>query len=132
MHQHLRLATLVCTGVAIGAGLAWGVPTEPRSARNAQLEQLSQVRVTTYPGAGQAVAGPDSYPIEYSPQWLAVAQAAERARLAKLVPPDPAPPLAYDQPPPERDLAVEGAGIGEQDDPGEALPEPQAESPPQT
>jgi hypothetical protein len=112
MHQHLRLATLACTGVALGAGLAMGVPTEPRTARNAQLEQLSQVHVTTYPGAGQAVAGLDSYPVTYSPQWLAVAQAAERARMARMAMPEPAQPVGYEQVPAKRDLAVEREGLG--------------------
>lgn len=132
MRKMLPFATLACTGIALGVGIAATVPTDVRSARSVELERLSQAHVVTYPGGGQAIIGPDSYPVEYSAQWLAVAQAAEREHLAKLAPPDPGPPLAYDQPPPERDLAVERARIGEQDDPVETLPEPADGSPPAT
>lgn len=130
MHQHLKLATLVCTGVALGAGLAWGVPTEPRTKANAELDRLSQVRVVTYPNSGQAVSGPDSYPIEYSPQWLAVAQAAERGRTARWALPETAQPVGYDRASPERDLAVEREGDGapadEPQDPNAELAEAEA------
>ncbi len=132
MRQLLPFATFACTGIALGAAIAWAVPTEPRAARNAELERLSQVHVVVYPNANQAIAGPDSYPVSYSPQWLAVAQAAERQRMAKWALPDPGPPLAYDRPPPEQDLAVERAGLGAQDNLPETLPEPDAGAPPQT
>ncbi len=130
MHQHLKLATLVCTGVALGSGLALGVPTEPRTHANAQLAALSQARVVTYPGAGQAVAGPDSYPVTYSPQWLAVAQAAERERMARLGMVAAPQPVGYEQPSPEQDLAVEQGGPGtppaEPQTPDEQLAEAEA------
>ena len=132
MRQLMPLATFACTGIALGAAIAWAVPTEPRTARNSELKRLSQVYVVAYSGAEQAIAGPDSYPVSYSPQWLAIARAAERQRMAKWALPDPGPPLAYDQPPPERDLAVERAGIGAQGDSVATLPEPEAGGPPPT
>lgn len=107
MYQHLKLATLACTGVALGAGLAWTVPTEPRTRANAELERLSQVHVVVYPNSDQTISGPDSYPVQYSPQWLAVKQAAESARLARLGIVPPAQPVGYEPPLPERDLAAE-------------------------
>ena len=132
MRKMLPFATLACTGIALGVGIAATVPTDVRSARSVELERLSQAHVVTYPGAGQAIIGPDSYPVEYSAQWLAVAQQAERARQAKLALPDFGPPLAYDQPPPERDLAVEHEGIGDSAELPEPGSEPVEGSPPAT
>ena len=132
MRQLVPLATFACTGIALGAAIAWTVPTEPRTARNAELEQSSKVHIVVYPNADQTIVGPDSYPVTYSPQWLAVAEQARREHQAKWALPDPGPPLAYDQPPPESDLAVQRAGIGAQDDSADTLPEPEAGGPPPT
>ena len=106
------IVMFVSASLALGAGIALLIPTEMHTARNSELDRLSQPHVVAYPGQGQAIGGPDSYPVTYSPQWLAVAQQAERARLARWDLP-PAAPLGYDQPPPERDLAVEREGAGE-------------------
>ena len=88
------------------------MPTELSTARNAQLDRLSQPQPVTWPGADRVINGQDSYPVTYSPQWLAVAEKAERARLAKAALPD-VQPLGYDQPSPQRDAAIEAEGTGE-------------------
>ena len=104
-----RIAAFAASSLALGAGIALLVPTELRTARNTELDRLSQPHIVMYPGERTALSGPDSYPVVYSPQWLAVAQQAERARTSRWDLP-PAPPVGYDQPPPESDAAVEQAG----------------------
>jgi len=116
MRNKLPLAALTCTGITLGAALAWTVPTELHPSPNAELERLSHVRVVSYPGADRVVSGPDSYPVTYSPQWLAVAQAAERERMARYDLPDFPQPVGYGQPSPEQDMAMERQGL---DEPGQ-------------
>lgn len=106
-------AALVCAGVVLGAGLSATVPTEVRTQPNSQLEQLSQVRLVSYPNEAQVVNGPNSYPIVYSPQWLAVAEQAERQRMARWALPEVPPPAGYEQPSFEQDMAVQRQGVPE-------------------
>ena len=107
-----KLAALGCAGLIIGSLLAMNVPTEVRTARNSELDRLSQPQVVTYPGQDRVLGGPDSSPVTYSPQWLAVAEKAERERLAKWALPD-AEPIGYDQPSAQRDAAIEASGTGD-------------------
>ena len=114
MRHAPRIAAFACAGLALGSLTALAIPTQVKTARNSGLERLSQPQVVAYPGQDRVVGGPDSYPVTYSPQWLAVAEKAERARLAKWALPEIRPP-GYDQPPLERDLAVEREGAVEVD-----------------
>ena len=112
MRHASRIAAFACASLTLGSLIALVVPTELSTARNAQLDRLSQPKPVTWPGADRVINGQDSYPVTYSPQWLAVAEKAERARLAKAALPD-GQPLGYDQPSPQRDAAIEAEGTGE-------------------
>ena len=112
MRHAPRIAAFACASLTLGSLIALVVPTELSTAGNAQLDRLSQPQPVTWPGADRVINGQDSYPVTYSPQWLAVAEKAERARLAKGALPD-VQPLGYDQPSPQRDAAIEAEGTGE-------------------
>lgn len=112
MRQAPRIAAFGCASIALGSLIALTVPTELRPARNSELERLSQPNVLSYPGAGRVVTGQDSYPVTYSPQWLAEAEQAERERQAKWALPA-VQPAGYDQPALERDAMIETEGTGE-------------------
>ena len=112
MRHAPRIAAFTCASLALGSLIALTVPTEPRPARSSELGRLSQPQVVSYPGADRVVSGPDSYPVTYSPQWLAVAEQAERERLAKWALPEEQ-PAGYDQPSPLRDALIEAEGMGE-------------------
>ena len=107
-----KIAAFACAGLALGSLLAMTVPTELSTARNAQLARLSQPNPVTWPGHDRVIIGPDSYPVTYSPQWLAVAAQAERERMAKWALPE-LPALGYDQPSAARDAAIAAEGTGE-------------------
>ena len=111
MRHAPRIAAFACASLALGSLLAMTVPTDLSTARNSELERLSQPKIVTYPGQDRVLGGPDSYPVTYSPQWLAVAEKTQRERLAKWALPD-AQPAGYEQPSPQRDAAIEAAGTG--------------------
>ena len=111
MRHALRIAGFACASLVLGSLAAQTVPTQISAARNAELDRLSQAKVVSYPGQDRQISGQDSYPVTYSPQWLAVAEQAQRERSAKWALP-PAEPVGYDQPHPERDLAVQAEGSG--------------------
>lgn len=83
-----RIAAFGLSSIAIGAVLAVTIPTDMRAARNSQLDLLSHQQITAFPGAKQAISGPDSYPVVYSPQYQAVVAASERARLQQRTQPE--------------------------------------------
>jgi hypothetical protein len=107
-----RIAAFALASMALGSILALATPTDLRPARNSKLEQLSEPQIAEYPGANRVIAGQDSYPVVYSPQYLAVAEQAERARLKQSEMP-PLPQLGYDQPDAARDAAIAAQGTGE-------------------
>ena len=110
MRHAPRIAAITIASVALGSMLALATPTELRSNRNSTVEQLGEPQIVEYPGADHVIAGPDSYPVTYSPQYLAVVDAAERARLQNWQQP-PLQDVSYDQPDAARDAAiVEGTG----------------------
>ena len=112
MRHAPRIAVFACASLTLGSLIALAVPTELSTARNAQLDRLRQPKPVTWPGADRIINGQDSYPVTYSPQWLAVAEKAERDRLAKRAQSD-VQPLGYEQPSPQRDAAIEAEGTGE-------------------
>ncbi|MFM5917319.1 MAG: hypothetical protein ACKOOL_07285 [Novosphingobium sp.] len=105
-----HLAAVAGFGVVLGTAVSALVPTSMTTAPNGQLEALGQPKITSYPGEDRVAGGPDSYPVTYSPQWLAVSEQAERQRMAKWAMPRELPPVGYDQPGPERDLAAQHEG----------------------
>ena len=107
-----KIAAFALASVALGALLALTVPTDLRPAPNSRLDQLSAPQIVSYPGAGHVIVGQDSYPVTYSPQYLAVVDAAERARLQQ-ADTSPGQDFGYDQPDPARDAAFEREGTGE-------------------
>ena len=110
MRHAPRIAAFAISSVVLGTLLALATPTELRSNRNSTVEQLGAPKIVEYPGADHVIAGPDSYPVTYSPQYLAVVDAAERARLQNWQQP-PLQDVGYDQPDAARDAAiVEGTG----------------------
>ena len=109
MRHTLRIAGFACASLVLGSLAAQTVPTQISAARNTELERLSHPQVVRFPAQDRQVSGPDSYPVTHSPQWLAVAQQAQREREAKWALPQTQ-SVGYDQPPPERDLAVQAAG----------------------
>ena len=110
MRHAPRIAAFAIASVVLGTLLALATPTELRSNRNSTVEQLGEPKIVEYPGAEHVIAGPDSYPVTYSPQYLAVVDAAERARLQNWQQP-PLQDVGYDQPDAARDAAiVEGTG----------------------
>ena len=109
MRHAPRIAAFACASLALGSLLAMTVPTELSVVRNSELERLSQPKIVTYPGQDRVLGGPDSYPVTYSPQWLAVTEKTERERMAKWALPD-AQPAGYDQPSLQRDDGSGAAG----------------------
>ena len=110
MRHAPRIAAFAISSVVLGTLLALATPTELRSNRNSTVEQLGAPQIVEYPGADHVIAGPDSYPVTYSRQYLAVVDAAERARLQNWQQP-PLQDVGYDQPDAARDAAiVEGTG----------------------
>lgn len=81
MRKAAFIAALGLASASIGTAMALTTPTQLRSARNGQLAALSQPKVIEYPGQARVTGGADSYEVVYSPQYLAVTQASERARL---------------------------------------------------
>lgn len=114
MRHTPKIAAFACASLALGSLLAMTVPTELSTARNAQLARLSQPNPVTWPGQDRVIIGPDSYPVTYSPQWLAVAAQAERERMAKWALPEVR-TVGYDQPAAEREAAIEAEGPGDQE-----------------
>ena len=112
MRHSFMIAGFACASLTLGSLLAMTVPTDLSTTRNSQLERLSQPKIVRYPGQDGVLGGPDSYPVTYSPQWLAVTEKTERERMAKGALPD-AQPAGYDQPSPQRDAAIETAGTSE-------------------
>lgn len=106
------IAAFACASLALGSMIALTVPTDLRPARNSELERLSQPKIVSYPGADRVINGPDSYPVTYSPQWLAVAEQAEREREAKWALPE-AQPVGYDQPTYASDARIEAEGVSD-------------------
>ena len=113
-----KIAAFALVSVALGSLLALTVPTDLRPAPNSKLNQLSAPQIASFPGAGHVIAGQDSYPVTYSPQYLAVAEQAERARLKQW---DLAPvqDFGYDQPDPARHAGFEQEGVAQ--DSGEVI-----------
>ena len=110
MRHAPRIAAFAISSVVLGTLLALATPTELRINRNSTVEQLGEPKIVEYPGADHVIAGPDSYPVTYSPQYLAVAEQAERARMKQWEMP-PLQDVGYDQPDAARDAAiVEGTG----------------------
>ena len=107
-----KIAAFALASVALGSLLALTVPTDLRPTPNSRLDQLSAPQIVSYPGAGHVIVGQDSYPVTYSPQYLAVVDAAERARLQQ-ADMSPGQDFGYDQPDPARDAAFEREGTGE-------------------
>jgi hypothetical protein len=110
MRHARKFAALGCASLALGSLLAMTTPTQPRTARNSQIDELAAPQIAAYPGAGHEVLGQDSYPVTYSPQFLAISERAERARMKQWDMP-PLPGVNYDQPPAARDAAIEREGI---------------------
>ena len=107
-----KIAAFALASVALGSLLALTVPTDLRSAPNSQLDQLSAPQIASYPGAGHVITGQDSYSVTYSPQYLAVVDAAERARLQQ-ADMSPGQDFGYDQPDPARDAALEHESVAQ-------------------
>ena len=112
MRHAPRIAAITIASVALGTMLALATPTELRSNRNSTVEQLGEPKIVEYPGAEHVIAGPDSYPVTYSPQYLAVVDAAERARLQNWQQP-PLQDVGYDQPDAARDAEIVAPETGE-------------------
>ena len=112
MRHAPRIAAFAISSVVLGTLLALATPTELRSNRNSTVEQLGAPQIVEYPGADHVIAGPDSYPVTYSPQYLAVVDAAERARLQNWQQP-PLQDVGYDQPDAARDAAIVAPETGE-------------------
>ena len=111
-HHAPKIAAFAISSVALGALLALATPTELRINRNSTVEQLGEPKIVEYPGADHVIAGPDSYPVTYSPQYLAVAERAERARLKQwAMPPDQQ--FGYEQPDAARDAAIVAQGTSD-------------------
>ena len=109
MRHARKIAALGCASLALGSLLAMTTPTQPHTARTSQIEQLGTPQIAAYPGAGHEVLGQDSYPVTYSPQYRAISERAERARMRQWEMP-PVQQLDYDQPPAARDAAIEREG----------------------
>ena len=107
-----KIAAFALASVALGSLLALTIPTDLRPAPNSKLEQLSAPQIVDYPGSRQALTGQDSYPVIYSPQYLAALDPAERARLQTLQQPA-AQDFGYDQPEAARDMALKAQDPGE-------------------
>lgn len=112
MRQAPKIAAFAIFSVVLGAMLALATPTDLRTNRNSAIDQLGEPKVVEYPGAQNVIAGPDSYPVTYSPQYLAVAERAERARLKQWAMPADQ-PIGYEQPDAARDTAIIAQGTGE-------------------
>ena len=97
MRKAAFIAALGLASASIGTPMALTTPTQLRSARNDQFAELSQPKVIAYPGQARVTGGADSYEVVYSPQYLAVTQASERARL-KQFEQHAITPAAYDVP----------------------------------
>ena len=110
--QAPKIAAFAISSVVLGAMLALATPTDLRTNRNSAVEQLGEPKIVEYPGADHVFAGPDSYPVTYSPQYLAVAERAERARLKQWELP-PVQQFGYEQPDAARDAAIVAQGSGE-------------------
>ena len=108
--QAPKIAAFAVSSVVLGAMLALATPTDLRTNRNSAIDQLGEPKIVEYPGAQNVIAGPDSYPVVYSPQYLAVAERAERARL-KQWGMGPVQEVGYDQPDEARDAAVVAQGV---------------------
>ena len=113
-----KIAAFALASVALGSLLALTIPTDLRTAPNSKLDQLSAPQIASFPGAGHVIAGQDSYPVTYSPQYLAVAEQAERARLKQWELP-PVQDFGYDQPDPARHAALEHESVAQ--DSGEVI-----------
>ena len=116
MQQHAaKIAALCVASLIAGLVLAETTPNELRPARSSALAALGQPQIAHYPGEGRVITGPDSFPVEYSPQYRAVLEAQYRERAAHLALP-PMPGAAYDyaaayaQPAPAEQLSFEPAG----------------------
>ena len=107
-----RIAAFALASAALGSLLALTVPTELRTNPNSRLEQLSTPQIVDYSGADHVINGQDSYPVVYSPQYLAVTGAAERARLTQSEQ-CAAEDFGYNQPGGARDAALDRDGAGE-------------------
>ena len=90
-----RIAAICAASLIAGLLLAETTPNAVRPARSSALEALGQPQIVHYPGEGRVILGPDSSPVEYSPQYRAVLEAQERERVARLSLP-PAPGAGYD------------------------------------
>ena len=101
-----RIAAFALASAALGTLLALTVPTELRTAPNSRLEQLSAPQIVDYRGAAHAINGQVSYPVVYSPQYLAVVGGAERVRLVQSEQ-AAAEDYDYDQPDVVRDAALD-------------------------
>ena len=112
MRHAPKIAAFACASLALGSAIALITPTELRTAPNSGLERLSQPHPVSYPGQDRVIAGPDSYPVTYSPQYLAIARQAERAKLQRWELP-PLEQVGYDQPSAARDAAIELEGAGD-------------------
>lgn len=85
-----KIAIFFTASLIAGLTLAETTPNDLRSARSSALEALGQPQIEHYPGEDRVIIGPDSYPIEYSPQYLAAIEASQRARAARYaMPPVP-------------------------------------------
>ena len=110
--QAPKIAVFAISSVVLGAMLALATPTDLRSNRNSAVEQLGEPKIVEYPGADHVLSGADSYPVTYSPQYLAVAERAERARLKQWALP-PVQSYGYEQPDAARDAAIVAQGSAE-------------------
>ena len=126
MHRHApKIAALCAASLIAGLMLAETTPNDVRPARNSAIEALGQPQIVRYPGEGRVIFGPDSSPVEYSPQYRAVLEAQERERVARLAIP-PVSGAAYDyvgayaQPKPLRERAAPVEQLGFEPDSGAA------------
>lgn len=84
-----RIAAICAASLIAGLLLAETTPSEMRPTRSA-LEALGRPQITHYPGEDRVITGPDSSPVELSPQYRALLEAQERERVARLsLPPVP-------------------------------------------
>ena len=97
MRNAALFTALGLASIGLGTALATTTPTEMRNVRNSQLDQLGQAKIVGYPGEQHVAYGEDSYPVVYSPQYLAVVAARERAELQRWEQPA-INVAAYDQP----------------------------------
>ena len=120
-----RIAAICAASLIAGLLLAETTPNAVRPARSSALEALGQPQIVHYPGEGRVILGPDSSPVEYSPQYRAVLEAQERERVARLSLP-PVPGAGYDyaatyaQPKPRRERAAPAQQTGFEPDSGAA------------